>query len=164
MKKISWNQILMYICFIYSGISFEFVYIQLLPLLSNFEAYAMPPPPFIYDAVYKTSPSYAWYIVMVVLLGSIVSLLAGINLYNINKQKQKITISEKWIDNITNSDEKKIISLLKENNNVLTQSQIVKESRLSKVKIHRIILKLQSNNIIEKFKYGQTNKIRLKNI
>ena len=162
MAHLNWNKILMYICFIYSGISFEFVYIQLLPLLSNFEDYTMPPPPFVYDAVYKTSPSYIWYIVIVSFLGSVVSLLAGINLYNISKKKETQIVSDSWIENTTNEDDKKVICLLKENKGSLTQSQLVKESGMTKVKMHRIITKLESNNILEKFKYGQTNKIRLK--
>lgn len=162
MEKINWDKILMYVCFIYSGVSFEFVYIQLLPLLSNFNNYALPPPPFVYDSVYKTSPSYIWYIVIISFLGSLISLLAGICIYNFNKKKEARVISDNWIENITDEADKKIISLLKENNGTLTQSQLVKESGMTKVKIHRIIMKLESNKIIDKFKYGQTNKIRLK--
>jgi hypothetical protein len=161
MGKINWNKLLMYVCFIYSGISFEFVYIQLLPLLNNSANYALPPPPFVYDTVYKTSPSYIWYIVIVSFLGSVISLLAGIALHNITKKKETRIISESWIENITDENDKKIISLLKENNRILTQSQLVKESGMTKVKVHRIILKLESNKIVEKFKYGQTNKIKL---
>ena len=152
----------MYICFIYSGVSFEFVYIQLLPLFSNSANYAMPPPPFVYDTVYRTSPSYIWYIVIIGFLGSVISLLAGIALYKIIKKKDKKLISDNWIDTITDENDKQIISLLKENNNVLSQSQLVKESGMTKVKIHRILVRLESNKMIEKIKYGQTNKIKLK--
>ncbi|MCW8965149.1 MAG: winged helix-turn-helix transcriptional regulator [Candidatus Pacearchaeota archaeon] len=164
MRGINWNKILMYICFIYSGIAFEFVYIQLFPLFNNSKNYALPPPPFVYDEIYKTTPSYIIYIVLVCLLGSIISLLAGISLYNINKKKETQIISENWIENITTKDDKKIIDLLKENNSILTQSQIVKESGLTKVKVHRIIQKLKKYNLIEKIKYNQTNKIILKKI
>jgi hypothetical protein len=159
--KENWNKVLMYICFIYFGISFEFVYIQLLPLFNNSHNYALPPPPFVYDTIYKTSPSYIWYIVIITFLGSLISLICGINLYNIIKNKDNKIVSDNWINNITNETDKKIINLLKEKNNIMTQSQIVKESGMTKVKIHRIIQKLESYKIIEKFRYGQTNKIRL---
>jgi len=73
-------------------------------------------------------------------------------------------VSDSWLEKITDENDKKVISLLKENNGALTQSQLVKEFGMTKVKVHRIIVKLESNKIIEKFKYGQTNKIKLKKI
>jgi len=164
MVRINWNKFLMYVCFIYSGISFEFVYIQLLPLFNNPSNYAYPPPPFVYDTIYKTTPSYIWYIVIISFLGTIITLLSGIALYNINKKKETQIVSDGWLEKITDENDKKVISLLKENNGALTQSQLVKESGMTKVKMHRIIVKLESNKIIEKLKCGQTNKIKLKKI
>jgi len=157
----NWNKVLMYLCFIYSGISFEFVYIQLLPLFNNSGNYALPPPPFVYDPVYKTTPSYIWYIVLVSFLGSAVSLLAGIALYNVARKRQAEAISADWIENITDGKDKMVIAILKENNGSMTQAQLVKESGMSKVKVHRIVHKLEQSKVIEKTRYGQTNKIHL---
>lgn len=59
-------------------------------------------------------------------------------------------------------DEDLVVNLLRKNSNGLTQKQITLESGLSKVKIHRIIKRLQQKGLIEIYKYGMTNKIILK--
>jgi len=160
--KINWNKILMYSCFVYSGISFEFVYIQLTPLLNKSSNLAPPPLPFTYSTIYKTSPSYIYYIIGISILGSIITLLAGISIYRTIKEKEGKKVSKKWVGNITDENDQRIISLIKENGNEITQSHLVRESGMGKVKVHRIVKKLESCNILEKVRYGQTNKIRLR--
>ena len=60
-------------------------------------------------------------------------------------------------------EEKLVVKLLEDNNGKLTQSELVRQSNLNKLKVSRIIKKLESSNIINKYPYGMTNNIQLKN-
>ncbi|MFH1586999.1 MAG: MarR family transcriptional regulator, partial [Candidatus Diapherotrites archaeon] len=59
-------------------------------------------------------------------------------------------------------DEKALIETLKKFNYELTQSQLTKESGLTKVQVHRAVKKLEDKGVLEKHDYGLTNKIILK--
>lgn len=59
-------------------------------------------------------------------------------------------------------DEKIVVELLKESSGTLTQSELVKKSGLNKLKVSRVIKKLESLHFIEKYPYGMTNKIRIR--
>ena len=59
-------------------------------------------------------------------------------------------------------DEKTIYNLLKRNDGSMYQSDLIKETGLSKVKISRILDKLTSKDIIDRKRRGMTNIIVLK--
>ncbi|MBI3035785.1 MarR family transcriptional regulator [Candidatus Woesearchaeota archaeon] len=61
-------------------------------------------------------------------------------------------------------DEKIAIGELEKNNGALTQSELVRNTGLSKVKVHRIVKRLESLGIVKKYPYGVTNKIKLEKI
>jgi len=61
-------------------------------------------------------------------------------------------------------EEKVVIKLLKENDGELTQSELVTRTKLSKVKVHRVIKRLESLNVVSKYPYGVTNKIKLEKL
>ena len=58
-------------------------------------------------------------------------------------------------------DQKLIFQNILDNNGQITQSKLVKETKLSRVKISRSLKKLGEKGIIEKQKSGMTNKIKL---
>lgn len=60
------------------------------------------------------------------------------------------------------SEEKKIYELLNQNNGSLYQSDLIKETGFSKVKITRIIDKMESRGIVERKRRGMTNIVVLK--
>ena len=62
---------------------------------------------------------------------------------------------------MTTPEEKLVIRILNENGGELTQSELVRRTRLSKVRVHRVIKRLESLNIVDKYSYGLTNKIKL---
>jgi uncharacterized membrane protein len=97
------------------------------------------------------------------LLGAIVSIFAGISLLSLLRKKERKELKKGMIDTLTNPEEKKIIDILEENNGELTQSELVKQSGISKVKIHRIIKHLENLQVVSKFPYGVTNKVILTN-
>ncbi len=54
-------------------------------------------------------------------------------------------------------DAKKIIELLEQNNGEQTQSELVNRSGMGKLKVSRIIRKLESVKLVKKHPYGMTN-------
>ena len=59
-------------------------------------------------------------------------------------------------------EEKKIYTLLKENQGSMYQSDLIKETGLSKVKITRILDKMTLKNVLDRKRRGMTNIIFLK--
>ena len=59
-------------------------------------------------------------------------------------------------------DEKKIYGLLKQNEGSMYQSDLIKETELSKVAITRILDKLESKKIIDRKRRGMTNIVILR--
>ena len=58
-------------------------------------------------------------------------------------------------------DEKKLIKVLQRHEGAMTQKDLVRESGLSKVKVSRVLKKLEAKKIITKYEFGMTNRIRL---
>jgi len=96
------------------------------------------------------------------LIGGIIALLAGLSLWNLLRKKERKKIIASVSDSLLLPDEQEIFKLLRLEKSGLTQSKLVIESGLSKVKVHRIIKKFESKGLIEKHKYGATNKLFLK--
>lgn len=63
--------------------------------------------------------------------------------------------------NFLDDDDKKIISSIVKNNGKLSQSKLVKETNLSRVKISRSLKRLENKKIISKQPDGMTNQILL---
>lgn len=95
-------------------------------------------------------------------LGSL-GLFIGVVFYSIlfpNEQNQ--TISEELFLKMFDGDQRKFMKNLLKSQGEQLQVNVVKETDLSKVKVHRIIKKLDSKGIIDKESYGRTNRIKLK--
>ena len=78
-----------------------------------------------------------------------------------SKEKKSMDKNAESTLNFLNSDERAVVKLLISNKSGLKQSEFEKLTGLHKVKIHRILQKLKSKDIIEKTNFGKTNKIRL---
>lgn len=104
---------------------------------------------------------YNWLFIMIFIL-IILLLLTGIFLYFIKdfseERGSKINVD---ISKLT-EEERKILEKIKEAGGSLYQSDIVKETGLSKVKTTRILDKLELKGIIERKRRGMTNIIVLK--
>ncbi|MDD5148389.1 MAG: hypothetical protein PHH08_02900 [Candidatus ainarchaeum sp.] len=96
------------------------------------------------------------------LAGAVVSIVAGIVIWNIMREKEIRLIRRETTDSLLLPDEKKVIDALKKADYELTQARLVKETGLGKVQVHRTIKRLESKGVLEKHDYGLTNKIILK--
>lgn len=100
-------------------------------------------------------------LVLLGLFGFAINFLSGLIIFdNIKKQETKKNI-DIFHNKVLLPEEKKIVEIIKRFKGEITQSELVKESECSKVKISRIIKKLEANGIIKKHNYGLTNKIIL---
>jgi hypothetical protein len=98
---------------------------------------------------------------LILLFSGIVLLLGGVSIWSLTREKELVSVKEKITSLLLLPEERKIIEELKKFNGDVTQSQLVKRTGLSKVKVHRIINKLAAKGIIKKYQYGVTNKIIL---
>ena len=95
------------------------------------------------------------------ILGGIVLLLGGISIWKLTREKEITSVKEKLTSLLLLPEERLVIEELKKSKGTITQSQLVRNTGLSKVKTHRIVNKLSSKGIVKKYPYGLTNKIVL---
>jgi uncharacterized membrane protein len=93
--------------------------------------------------------------------GSLISAVGGISLIMLLRRKESNEIKTELLDTVILPDEKLVLHELEKNDGELAQSELVTKTGLTKVKIHRIIKRLESMGIVNKYPYGLTNKIRL---
>ena len=77
------------------------------------------------------------------------------------KEKKEIEVNLLKFLNILDEDNKKVLMCLIENKGELSQSELTKILESNKVKISRIVAKMEEKGIIKKEKNGMTNKLFL---
>tara|TARA_Y100000310_G_scaffold318555_1_gene372800 strand:- start:252 stop:740 length:489 start_codon:yes stop_codon:yes gene_type:complete len=104
----------------------------------------------------------SWFIIIAFGLSFII-LASGVTLILLSKKTQLPGKSTKPLDKTKlDTDEKKIHSILEQHEGSYYQSDLIKETGLSKVKITRILDKMEGKHIIERKRRGMTNIIILK--
>jgi predicted transcriptional regulator len=118
-----------------------------------------PPPK---DDFFRGMPKESPIMFFIYIFGLIISFHSGIIIHNNLNAKEKKEIKTKIINDILLPEELVVVKLLEENNNQLTQKELVTKSNLNKLKISRVVKRLESLKIVEKYPHGMTNKIKLK--
>lgn len=106
------------------------------------------------------------------LLGGILLVVAGITMQKLydesavsrtakKRRLRSVNEKSKMINNFLSADEKAIITILKNSKNPILQSDLMTLSGYSKVKVHRILKKLESKNVIKRSRFGITNRVFL---
>jgi hypothetical protein len=96
------------------------------------------------------------------LIMGIISIIAGISLWNLIRDREIKFTKKAMMDVFLMPEEKKVLEEIEKYGGSLTQSELVKTTGLSRVKIHRVLRNLENKKIIIKQEYGMTNKIVLK--
>lgn len=96
------------------------------------------------------------------LIGGIISILAGITIWRLMREKEVKAAKEATATQLLLPDEKSVMKVLRDSNGESTQAKITRESGLSKVQTHRALKRLEAKGVIEKHDYGLTNKVILK--
>jgi uncharacterized membrane protein len=95
-------------------------------------------------------------------INGILFIFSGLVIYFLIRKKEKKMLKQSLMDSMLQPSELLIINYLEKNDGQATQNELVKELGLSKVIVSRGIKSLESKKLIEKNKYGMTNKICLK--
>ena len=93
--------------------------------------------------------------------GMIISALAGVAIYSQSKMKEKEGATHSTHAVKLQPDGREVVKLLQDNGGTLTQSELVKKSGMNKLRVSRIIKRLEKLNVIQKHPYGMTNNITL---
>ncbi len=102
--------------------------------------------------------SYLGFTVAFVLLGIGVFLLLRDKKYHPTEKQRNM---EKIVSALK-GDEKKICEIIKDSGGAIFQSEIVEKTKLSKVKVSRILDKLEGKGLIERRRRGMTNLVLMK--
>jgi len=100
-------------------------------------------------------------LMLTTLFTSIISILGGVSLIMLLRSKDAKELKTEIVDTMVVPDEKTVIIELEKHSGQLTQAEIVRNTGLTKVKIHRIVKRLEALGIVKKYPYGLTNKIKL---
>jgi uncharacterized membrane protein len=113
------------------------------------------------DKIESHARDLVYLLISISLIGSIISILAGISILSMLRNHERKKITKGMLDTLTTPEEKLAIEELGRANGELTQSDLVKNTGLSKVRIHRVVKRLEELGIIKKYPYGMTNKLKL---
>jgi len=96
------------------------------------------------------------------LFTGIASLIAGISIWNLIREREIKSAKKMILDVFLLPEEKEVMNRIEKGGGSLTQNEIVRSTGLSRVKVHRIVKKLEQKKLIIKQQYGMTNKLALK--
>ena len=119
------------------------------------------PPPRNFIIANSSSLLFSPFSITFLIMG-IISLFAGFSIWNLVREKEIRSTKKAILDVFLLPEEKKVLSEIEKYGGSLTQSEIVKSTGFSRVKVHRIIRNLERKKLIMKQEYGMTNKIILK--
>ncbi|MEM3227667.1 MAG: MarR family transcriptional regulator [Candidatus Micrarchaeaceae archaeon] len=75
------------------------------------------------------------------------------------RTRQHLTVMKSdLINSLLGADEKKMLAIIREENGIL-QSDLSAKSGFSKVKVHRVLKKLEGMNMIKRSRFGITNRV-----
>src|SRR3989344_6441477 len=154
--------IIMVLCFMFGGISFFLFLFQAAPLIQR-EQFTiglyqnnsnMTELPEMRERVVRLEARTRgfFYIILATSLGgSIISIFAGLSILSLLKKKETKELTKSIVDTMTTSDEKSVMEEIEKTGGEGTQSELVKATGLSKVKVHRIVKRLELLKIVKKY-------------
>lgn len=99
--------------------------------------------------------------VFIPFVASIGLFIGTVTYYLFHPELKKKKIPKDWILDCFEGDEKSVVKKILDKDGEILQSRLVKETTFSKVKVHRILKKLENKGFIKKSSYGNTNKVEV---
>ncbi len=87
-------------------------------------------------------------------------LFTGMLIFTIFREEKESSLKLEHVLRVMDKDERKIMKLLYGNTSLM-QSEIVEKTGLSKVKVSRLLGKMENKGVIEKEKNGNSNMVKL---
>jgi len=108
----------------------------------------------------RGSPNRSFYPqVFIDLVAGVMFMIAGLTIWHLLREEEIEMLKEEMADIFLLPEEKTIIDELKKAGGEITQKELVNKTGLSKVKVHRILNKLEGKKVIKRYPYGMTKKI-----
>lgn len=96
---------------------------------------------------------------LIILAGGLISIVNGIAIRFLTHEKEIKKVKADMKSLFLTPEEKHIVSELENSGGDLTQKELTDMTGYSRVKVHRVISRLESKKIIRKVSIGQTNRI-----
>ncbi len=93
------------------------------------------------------------------LVAGFMFLVAGLTIWYLIREEEISILKDQMADIFLLPEEKSILNEMKKANGEITQKDLVNKTGLTKVKIHRMLNKLENKGIIKRIPYGMTKKI-----
>ncbi len=100
-------------------------------------------------------------LLLFVLAGGLISIANGIAVRSLTHEREIKKVKADMKSPFLTPEEKQLISELERSGGELTQKELTDRTGYNRVKVHRVIQKLESKKIIQRIPYGQTNKVLL---
>ncbi len=96
---------------------------------------------------------------MFTLIGGLVSMAGAISIRTLTHKKAVTKLKEDLMELYLTDEEKKVMSILESASPDMTQKELTDRTRYSRVKVHRLLLRLEAKRLIRRIPCGQTYKI-----
>lgn len=96
---------------------------------------------------------------LIYLLGGVMFIVAGVSIWHLVREKEIATLKEELTNMFLLPEEKNVMDELKKAGGELTQRELARKTGLSKVKVHRVLNKLEAKRVIKRHPYGVTKKV-----
>jgi uncharacterized membrane protein len=93
------------------------------------------------------------------LLGGIVFIIAGISMWCLIREKETGLLREEVEKALLLPEEKEIMDELKKSGGEMTQKELSNRTGIPKVKLHRVLSKMEKKSVLKRYPYGMTKKV-----
>lgn len=99
---------------------------------------------------------------LIFLSTGIISIFGGFSIWNLVRKSEIKSTKKAILDVFLLPEEKRVMDEIERHGGSLRQNEIVRNTGLSKVKVHRVIKNLEKKDLLQKQEYGMTNIVVLK--
>lgn len=106
-------------------------------------------------------PPFGAGMILIDMASGITFILAGLSVFRLVREDDIKMIRGELTDSMLLPEEKLVIAQLRKAGGEMTQKEISQSTGLSKVKVHRVLSKLEGKKVVRRHPYGMTKKIVL---
>ncbi|MBN1896915.1 MAG: MarR family transcriptional regulator [Candidatus Aenigmarchaeota archaeon] len=93
------------------------------------------------------------------LIGGIVLIISGYSIWRLAGEKDKEMLIDMISEKLLLPEEKRVIDELKRSGGETTQKELSNRTGIQKVKLHRLLARLEKKKIVRRYPYGMTRKV-----
>jgi uncharacterized membrane protein len=101
---------------------------------------------------------------LVNLFGGVVLVIAGFSILYLTREKEVGLIREEVESALLLPEERDIMEELKKAGGEMTQKELSARTGIQKVKLHRLLSRLEGKNVVKRYPYGMTKKVVIERV